>query len=161
MTLTSRCALAIDAAALSSIHGHCFEKGWPEADFADWLSRPGAFGAVASSADAPLAFGLALTAGEDAELLTLACLPEARRSGAARAALRVLADEAGRRSLKRWILEVARDNTAALGLYRSEGFVEMGVRKGYYRKPGGQEDAIVMARPVRTAVLNSSGQAGG
>lgn len=41
-------------------------------------------------------------------------------------------------------LEVRPSNQRALGVYRRQGFVEVGVRKGYYPAPGGREDALVM-----------------
>jgi ribosomal-protein-alanine N-acetyltransferase len=36
-------------------------------------------------------------------------------------------------------------NTAAIALYRSVGFVEIGVRRGYYQNDHGNEDALMMA----------------
>lgn len=42
-------------------------------------------------------------------------------------------------------LEVRTDNTAALTLYESYGFTEIGVRKGYYQPTGA--DAYTMMRP--------------
>jgi [ribosomal protein S18]-alanine N-acetyltransferase len=36
-------------------------------------------------------------------------------------------------------------NTAAIALYRGTGFVEIGVRRGYYQNVNGSEDAITMA----------------
>ncbi|HET19983.1 MAG TPA: ribosomal-protein-alanine N-acetyltransferase, partial [Chromatiales bacterium] len=50
--------------------------------------------------------------------------------------------------LERILLEVRASNTPALGLYRSEGFCEDGVRKGYYPASGGREDAILMSRSL-------------
>lgn len=41
-------------------------------------------------------------------------------------------------------LEVRPSNERALGVYRRQGFAEVGVRKGYYPAPGGREDALVM-----------------
>lgn len=40
-------------------------------------------------------------------------------------------------------LEVRPSNTAAIGLYESLGFNQIGVRKGYYPAPRGREDAWV------------------
>ena len=42
-------------------------------------------------------------------------------------------------------LEVRTDNTAALALYESYGFTQIGVRKGYYQPTGA--DAYTMMRP--------------
>jgi ribosomal-protein-alanine N-acetyltransferase len=45
-------------------------------------------------------------------------------------------------------LEVRPSNIAALSLYQSEGFNEIGVRKNYYPATRGREDAIVMAKSI-------------
>ncbi len=98
-----------------------------------------------------VAFGLALMAGADAELLTIATDPAARRGGLGRQIFRALDAEALERGLERWVLEAARNNLPALSLYKSEGFVEIGVRKGYYKTRQGVVDALVMSRPVGSA----------
>ena len=41
-------------------------------------------------------------------------------------------------------IEVAAGNTAARALYEALGFAAAGVRKGYYGREGGAEDAVVM-----------------
>ena len=45
-------------------------------------------------------------------------------------------------------LEVRPSNLAALSLYQSEGFNEIGTRKNYYPSNQGREDAIVMAKSI-------------
>lgn len=45
-------------------------------------------------------------------------------------------------------LEVRPSNTSALGLYGSEGFSEIGMRKNYYPADNGREDALVMAKSI-------------
>jgi len=57
-----------------------------------------------------------------------------------RAAVGALAD----RGAGRVHLEVRASNRAALGLYHGEGFVLVGRRRGYYRKP--PEDGLLLAR---------------
>ncbi|PID45782.1 MAG: ribosomal-protein-alanine N-acetyltransferase [Proteobacteria bacterium] len=45
-------------------------------------------------------------------------------------------------------LEVRPSNAAALALYQSVGFNEIGLRKNYYPADQGREDALVMARSI-------------
>mgnify|MGYP001554455029 CR=1 FL=1 len=45
-------------------------------------------------------------------------------------------------------LEVRASNAPAINLYHKHGFVEVGVRKGYYPTEQGREDAIVMALEI-------------
>jgi [ribosomal protein S18]-alanine N-acetyltransferase len=146
--VTVRLAGAADAPELSQVHCASFAEGWSSSDFVTWLSRPDSFAALSLRERDAVAFGLVLAAGDEAELLTIATRPDARRRGLGREILQALDEEARRRGLRRWVLEVARNNVAALGLYKSCGFVEIGVRKAYY--PQGEErvDALVLAGPV-------------
>ncbi len=146
--MTVRLASAEDARELSALHCASFADGWSEADFQTWLARPEGFACVATREREAVAFGLALAAGDDAELLTIATTASERRAGLGREILLALNAEAARRGLSRWVLEVARNNVAALGLYKSAGFVEIGVRKAYYTQEEGRVDALVLSGPV-------------
>ena len=148
MSAPIRFATPADAAALSKLQSESFDDGWSEDDFMTWLARKEAFAVLASREREAVAFGLALAAGDDAELLTIAATAGRRRAGLGREIFRALDAEAKDRSLKRWVLEVARNNLPALGLYKSEGFVEIGVRNAYYRQREGWADALVLSRPV-------------
>ncbi len=86
--------------------------------------------------------GLALL-GDEAEVHTIGVRPAAQGAGIGRALLRDLLGHAGNR---RVLLEVRTDNAPAIGLYESEGFVIVGIRRRYYRPSGA--DAYTMARPT-------------
>ncbi len=149
--MSVRTAVAGDAAALALLHGASFREGWTRDDFTTWLGRAQAICVVAEQGGEVVAFGLALVSGNDAELLTIASAPALRGRGLGRAIMHGLQEAAAGRGLDRWILEVARNNLPALGLYKSEGFVEIGVRKAYYPGETGRIDALVMSRPVSPA----------
>jgi ribosomal-protein-alanine N-acetyltransferase len=154
--MSVRLAAVADAAELSGLHRASFDDGWSEADFRTWLSRPEGFAVLAMRANAKreweaVAFGLALAAGDDAELLTIATRPDRRRAGLGREVFRALDADAKKRGLKRWVLEVARNNRPACRLYESEGFVEIAIRKAYYPQGEGRADALVLSRPVGLA----------
>ena len=72
------------------------------------------------------------------EILNLAVAPTERRRGVARKLLE--AELASTRGL--WFLEVRESNTAALRLYQSFGFQQVGMRPAYYHDP--PESGIVM-----------------
>jgi ribosomal-protein-alanine N-acetyltransferase len=146
--MTIRLASIEDARHLSILHCASFADGWSEADFRTWLSRPEGFACVAIRKREAVAFGLALATGDDAELLTIATAPPQRRTGLGKDLFHALDVEAKGRGLARWVLEVARNNAAALGFYKSAGFVEIGVRKAYYFQSEGRVDALVLSRPV-------------
>jgi [ribosomal protein S18]-alanine N-acetyltransferase len=83
---------------------------------------------------------------DSAEILTVGVVPSARRRGIARLLLDGLLADARRRGAVEAFLEVRVDNAAAQSLYAREGFVEVGVRPGYY--DGGRVDAVVMRREL-------------
>jgi [ribosomal protein S18]-alanine N-acetyltransferase len=92
-----------------------------------------------------------LIVGTTADILTVGVVPDARRRGIARRLVAALLAEATRRGVGECFLEVRTDNAAAIELYTSEGFTEVGVRRGYY--DAGRADAMVMRRetPGETA----------
>jgi [ribosomal protein S18]-alanine N-acetyltransferase len=81
---------------------------------------------------------------DSAEILTVGVVPGARRRGIGRDLLAALLAEAVRRGAREAFLEVRVDNAGARSLYASEGFAEVGLRRGYY--DGGRVDAVVMRR---------------
>jgi ribosomal-protein-alanine N-acetyltransferase len=87
-----------------------------------------------------------LVIGSAAEILTVGVVPEARRRGIARTLLADLLAEAVRRGAREAFLEVRVDNVAARELYRSEGFAEVGIRRGYYG--AGLVDGVTMRRSL-------------
>jgi len=134
--------------ALAALHGRCFTspRPWNAAEFAALLAGPGVF--LLGDA-AGFVLGRAL-AGE-AELLTLAVAPEARRRGAARLLLAAFEAGAVARGAAEAFLEVAADNAPALGLYQGAGWVEAGRRRGYYRRAEGPATDALILRKVLAA----------
>lgn len=130
-------------ADMARLHAQSFTqpRSWSEAEFAALLAAPGAI-LVAE----PQGFALGRAIAGEAELLTLAVAPEARRRGVGRRLLAGFLAEAAARDGRRVFLEVAADNAAALALYRATGFAEAGRRRGYYARSDGQRtDALVMS----------------
>jgi ribosomal-protein-alanine N-acetyltransferase len=84
--------------------------------------------------------------GDSAEILTVGVVPAARRTGIARRMLDALLTESIRRGAREAFLEVRVDNAAALALYASEGFAQVGIRRGYYA--GGRVDAVTMRKEL-------------
>lgn len=79
---------------------------------------------------------------DELKINNIAVLDDRRRCGVGRWLLLCLLGEAIARGCSSATLEVRPSNTAAVALYRSHGFVEIGRRKGYYAAE--REDAIVM-----------------
>ncbi len=77
-----------------------------------------------------------------ADIQTIAVVPDARRHGLGRALMNALMVEARDRGASELFLEVRDDNPAAQRLYESLGFDRIAVRPNYYQPDG--VDAIVM-----------------
>ncbi|MEO8603535.1 MAG: ribosomal protein S18-alanine N-acetyltransferase [bacterium] len=89
--------------------------------------------------------------GEEIHILNLAVHPDVRRSGAGRALVQRVLDDAAAQGATSVSLEVRHDNAAGAALYRALGFTQIGLRKHYY---GHGVNALIMERKlpaVRTA----------
>jgi ribosomal-protein-alanine N-acetyltransferase len=82
----------------------------------------------------------------EVHLLNLCVDPQVQSKGLGRQLLRAMMRMAKLRNVEQMLLEVRPSNTAAVALYNSEGFNEIGRRPRYYpAADGAREDAIVMA----------------
>jgi len=81
---------------------------------------------------------------DEAHLLNICIDPRYGRRGLGRRYLQLLISQALENQATMFFLEVRESNHAAISLYRSEGFNEVGVRKGYYPAQNGRENAILM-----------------
>lgn len=85
---------------------------------------------------------------DEVHLLNIAVARDCHGQGVARSLLDVLYARCRQRQADFLWLEVRPSNTPARTLYRSEGFIEVGVRKNYYPADQGREDALVMKRDI-------------
>ena len=81
---------------------------------------------------------------DELHINTVAVDPARRRAGLATSLMRQIMTEAARSGATKATLEVRASNEAARQLYAKLGFVESGVRAGYYSQP--DEDAVILWR---------------
>lgn len=131
---------------LCSLHGRCFAPGWGREAFLELFLVKGTLAFVAVDKSG---FGVLRVMQDEAEILTIAVMPERRRKGVGNDILGRMLDYAGEQGVKTLFLEVRQSNIAARRLYEAKGFVVISQRKNYYRNPGGTwEDAVVMRKQV-------------
>lgn len=131
---------------MARLHHACFGdvRPWSAAELADILQNPHSF---ALKRDHGFLIGRAI-AGE-AEVITLAVDPAARRRGIGRALVQEFLASARQKRADSAFLEVAADNAAAIALYRACGFAQTGLRRAYYRTADGRAlDALVLSCPL-------------
>ena len=137
------------AAPMAAAHAEAFHRPWSADDIAALAASPAVAAFGIEEGGALAGFVLVQAAGGDAEILTLAVRPPARRRGLGLALVEAAAGHArGAGAAALW-LEVAEDNAAATALYRLAGFDVAGRRKGYYRRESGvRVDALMMRRTL-------------
>ena len=101
---------------------------------------------VATAAQQIIGYGIVMLAAGEAHVLNLCVSPGYQRRGLGRKLLQHLVLRAQMAEIDMILLEVRRSNQAAIELYHSEGFHELGVRNNYYPADDGREDAIILAR---------------
>ena len=137
---------------LADLHDRAFPQPWSAEEFEALLKGPGAFAILGEAGEPGEAKGFVLCraiAGE-AEILTVAVDPAARRRGWGAALVEMAAGVAKEAGAFELFLEVAADNIAAIKLYEGTGFDRVGLRKGYYPHPDGAKDAVVMRRTLNS-----------
>lgn len=143
-------ALPLTAARpLALLHRICFpDDPWEGEAMARILGLSGCFGRVAWEGGEPCGFVLARDLGNECEILSVGVEPGARRLGVGTRLMRTAIAEARRREIPSVVLEVAADNEAARRLYSSLGFIRVGYRPRYYRRPDGLADALILRLPL-------------
>ncbi|TQV62729.1 MAG: ribosomal-protein-alanine N-acetyltransferase [Halothiobacillaceae bacterium] len=146
-TLRVRPWRAEDITLLAEVEQRAYPYPWPEGVMHD-CHAAGQLGWVAWDRGDVVAYAVVLPVLDEAHLLNLCTSPDWQGQGVGRGMLRRVMSACAGQGMARMLLEVRASNLPAIGLYRSEGFAEDGVRKGYYPASGGREDAILMSRPL-------------
>ncbi len=152
LPLAAAAALASDVVA---VHAAASQRSWAEAGVARLLQAPASFGFLArDTVGKPTGFVLLQYARDEAEILMIAVIPEARRTGIATRLLCDAHEAAELLGVTRVFLEVAADNTPALALYHRQQYLPVGRRKNYYPATDGDaagaRDAVLLARVLGT-----------
>ena len=161
--VTLRAMQASDLPAVLSVEERAYNVPWTEGIFRDCL-RVRYLCMVAELSPSPAVDGVEGADGEiighavmsvaagECHVLNVCVHPDLHNRGIGRRMLRRLLALARRHDADTAFLEVRASNVGAIALYYSEGFDEVGLRRGYY--PAAidntveREDAVVMARAL-------------
>ena len=147
----------IDVDVLARLHATSFADAWSAEWIAKLLALPGTFVFLADGESG--GFVLVRAAGGEAEILTLAVAPAARRRGIGTVLISAACRRAQEMGAGAMFLEVGRTNEPAKALYTRLGFREVGRRRGYYQEPGGSnEDALVFCGKLPLPPVGNSEQ---
>lgn len=99
-----------------------------------------------------VAYAFASIAAGESHLLNITVKPEMQGQGYGRRMLLHMLDLIQAQHVDTVYLEVRPSNKPARKLYRSVGFDQIGIRRGYYPDPQGREDAMVYQLLIFDAV---------
>lgn len=134
-----------DVAAVLTVELAAYEFPWTESILRDCL-RVGYSCWVLTTEQAICGHAvMALMGPGECHVLNVCVRPELQGRGLGRHLMVHLLDSARTMGISMMLLEVRPSNAAALALYRSLGFNELGLRKDYYPARHGREDGLVLA----------------
>ncbi|MGE0582267.1 MAG: ribosomal protein S18-alanine N-acetyltransferase [Steroidobacteraceae bacterium] len=140
-----------DLARVAELERASYPFPWSEGIFRDCL-RVGYVCRVVEIGFDLIGYGVMSTGAGEAHVLNLCVRDTMRGRGIGRTLLRQLIELAVEAGAADLFLEVRPTNLAAIRLYQSLGFVQVGVRRGYYQAAGGREDATVLRLDLRDPV---------
>lgn len=136
-----------DLPAIVEIETLAYHYPWSEGIFEDCL-RVGYSCWVFEDEDRIQAYAIMSMAVGECHVMNLTVNPRVHGHGVGRAVLRELIAIAAVARADTMLLEARRSNGAALKLYHSEGFNEVGTRRAYYPAKWGREDAVILAKSL-------------
>jgi ribosomal-protein-alanine N-acetyltransferase len=141
-----RAARVSDVDAVLAIEQASFGDPWSRSAFVELLDDPRVCFLIADRGGAVQGYVVAWFVLDEGEIGNLAVAYDARRQGAGALLLDGAMRAARDADVQALYLEVRDSNVAARALYASRGFVEVGRRRDYYRRP--REDALVLRLPL-------------
>ena len=142
---------AAEASDCASIHAGGFAYPWSAPEIEALIASTSVVGAAAidPATKALRGFSLARATADEAEILTIAVAARFRQRGVGKALLQSQCAQLAAAGVRSLFLEVEQTNAAALALYGRMGFVQVGARPGYYKRPAQTSGhALVMKKAL-------------
>jgi ribosomal-protein-alanine N-acetyltransferase len=139
------------AELLSALHRETFADGWSVDAMGEVLRSPGVFALLALVDGVPAGFAIGRLAADEAELLSIGTLANARRLGIGRALVVAVAACVPR--ARALFLEVGEDNPGARALYAALGFALVGRRADYYQRGAGSRVAALTMSAIPANIV--------
>lgn len=127
------------------IENRAYSHPWSQQIFLDSLAT-GYYCRLLLMQDELLGYAVMSTGAGEGHILNICIDPKKHKQGYGRILLHRMTQLATSKHLDTLFLEVRVSNQQARYLYESEGFNEIGYRRGYYPAENGREDALVFAK---------------
>lgn len=141
-----RSMTAADLDEVLAIEQASFMTPWKREHFESELSGKHSFPFVAVCEGRVAGYVCLMSLFEEAQILDIAVSPEQRGRGIARLLMVHACAVAREHKAEVLSLEVRSSSSAAIGLYQSSGFRQVGIRTNYYDN---SEDAILMEKNLK------------
>ena len=135
-----------DSAAVAEMEQQIFSDPWSEKSVMETVQQKQSVCFAAEKAGHILGYLLVYHAADEAEIARIAVQKEARRQGAAGKLMQALEHYCEEHKMEKLLPDVRESNEAARSFYTKNGFVEDGIRQGFYTNPS--EDAVLMSRQL-------------
>ena len=122
----------------------CFSDPWSIPMLEPELSNPLSLWLVMVEQEQVIGYVGSQAVLDAADMMNIAVHPAYRRLGIARQLVQELVAQLKQKNICSLTLEVRASNAPAICLYEKLGFLRVGRRPGYYRKP--KEDAFIMRK---------------
>lgn len=135
-----------DSAAVAEMEQQIFSDPWSEKSVMETVQQKQSVCFAAEKAGHILGYLLVYHVADEAEIARIAVQKEARRQGVAGKLMQALEHYCEEHKMEKLLLDVRESNEAARSFYTKNGFVEDGIRQGFYTNPS--EDAVLMSRQL-------------
>lgn len=131
-------------AQVAALEKECFSMPWSENSIASELSNPLSLWVVAVDGNTVAGYVGSQAVMGEADMMNLAVLPSYRRQNIGKNLVTELIKQLSEKEVYSLTLEVRASNEAAIRLYTSLGFLQIGRRPNYYKAP--KEDALILRK---------------
>jgi len=132
---------------VSEIEKLCFGDPWSIRSIESELNNRLSYWLVAVDRGRVIGYIGSQSVIDEADIMNVAVHPEHRRMGVGRELVIRLCDHLRAHGISGVLLEVRVSNTPAISLYENLGFLQVGLRRNYYRNP--KEDAKIMRKELQ------------
>ena len=132
-------------AAVAALEKLCFADPWSLSSVASELKNPLALWLVAVEEDVVCGYIGSQSVMGESDMMNVAVHPDHRRKGLGEMLVLALCEALSGENTS-LALEVRSSNAPAISLYEKLGFVQVGLRRNYYRNP--KEDALILRKEL-------------
>ena len=131
-------------AQVAALEAICFHDPWSEKSVASELTNPLSLWLVALDGDRVAGYVGSQSVMGESDMMNVAVHPDYRRRGIGEKLCLALVEALKEKGNHCLTLEVRVSNAPAKALYEKLGFIQVGLRKNYYRNP--KEDACILRK---------------